>query len=908
MAINSLSASSKGFSGLASGIDTESVVKQMLAGTQGKIDSQNQKKTQLEYKQELYRSVISDLQKFQTSYFSYTNQSSNLLSRTFFQSKSATTSSKSYTVTATSSAASGNITVNEIKSLASNFTQTSKIAASTTISGAIDNEKLDALRTALQSDQLVFKVGDDEIKVNLDVLAGKGSLEVRAKLNEALSGKASVEYVNGAFTLTTVDPEAKFTIDGSDSALKLLGGSSLSGTGSSSFKVNTAAVLPTLSVNIDGTAKSITFNPLDTTVSIDKQLNTAIASAFGSGIKVSDEGGVLTIKAFTSSGEADLTRKITISGDEQTMGALGMKKNVSNKLALNNSLNSNYFATPVVGQRQEFTINGVDFSFSSDQSLSSIINAINSSDAGVKISYSATTDTFSLEATASGKRGADFQFAVSQSEGNLMTALFGVAPSGNTTGATLAKQLTGATIPEGDFLFKGGAVKLNVNGSDVTLNIAGTYTSPKALVNAMNTALEKQFGLGDAGANVSFVLSEDGTTVELKSSASHPAYISNNSLKALGFDATAKDGTTLAELGITENVVFNIGTQPPDLPPDTTIQEMINQINSAAGKTVASFDESKAYIRIFGVDIPMDFTDVSGKLFGQQEGSLSALTSLTEAYNITPGSSAVVVINDVEIERNSNSFTVDGVSLTLLSETAESSTITVTQDTDQIYDTVIKFLSEYNELVNSINKLLDAEPTYKNYLPLTAAQESEMSESQIEKWEERAREGLLRNDSALSGVLSSLRRTLYTKPEGSLALYDLGISTSYFGTKDNLSVSDPSKLKALIAENPNAVMALFTDTETGLATLLNNTISDATRSSTVNPGSLVRIAGAAGRPDTSSNIYRQIKDIKDGLGRLETRYEKEYGRYWKQFNAMESMISNMNSTSSWLASMMNSSW
>lgn len=908
MAINSLSASSKGFSGLASGIDTESVVKQMLAGTQGKIDSQNQKKTQLEYKQELYRSVISDLQKFQTSYFSYTNQSSNLLSRAFFESKSASTTSKSYTVTATSSAASGNITVKEIKSLASNFKQTSKIAASTTISGAIDNDKLDALRTALQSEELVFKIGDDEIKVNLDLLAGKTSLEVRAKLNEALSGKASVEYVNGAFTLQTVDPDAKFTIGGSDSALGLIGGSSLSGTGSRSFKVNTAAVLPTLSVNIDGTTKSITFNPLDTAVSIDEQLNTAIASAFGSGIKVSDDGGVLTIKAFTSSGEADLTRKITISGDEQTMGALGMKKNVSNKLSLNNSLNSNYFATPVVGQRQEFTINGVDFSFSSDQSLSSIMNAINSSDAGVKISYSATTDTFSLEATASGKRGADFKFAISQSEGNLMTALFGVAPSGNTTGAALAKQLTSATIPEGDFLFKGGAVKLNVNGSDVTLNISGTYTSPQSLVNAMNNALEKQFGRGEAGANVSFVLSDDGTTVELKSSASHPAYINNNSLQALGFDATAKDGTTLAELGITENVVFNIGAQTLDLDADTTIQEMITLINNAAGKTVASFDESKAYIRICGVDIPMDFTDVSGKLFGQQEGSLSELTGLAEDYNITDGSNAVVVINDVEIERNSNSFTVDGISLTLLSETAESSTISVTQDTDQIYDTVIKFLSEYNELVNSINALLDAEPTYKNYSPLTAAQESEMSASQIEKWEERAREGLLRNDSALSGVLSSLRRTLYTKPEGSLALYDLGISTSYFGTKDNLSVSDPSKLKALIAENPNAVMALFTDTETGLATLLNNAISEATRSSTVNPGSLVRIAGAAGRPDTSSNIYRQIDDIKDNLDRLETRYQQEYARYWKQFNAMESMISNMNSTSSWLTSMMNSSW
>ncbi len=907
MAINSLSASSKGFSGLASGIDTESVVKQMLAGTQNKIDSQNQKKTQLEYKQELYRSVISDLQKFQTTYFSYTNQASNLLSQSFFESKSASTTSKSYTVSATSSAASGNITVNKIKSLASNFKQTATKRASAEIIGTVDTVKLEALKTALD-ETITFKIGTETIDVALSEFAGKSSLEARTTLNNALQGKATVEYVNGAFTLKATDADAKVSIAGSETALKLVGGASVSGTGSASFKMNTAAVLPTLSVTIDGTTKSISFNPLNTTVGIADQLNSVISSAFGTGIAVSETGGKIS---FSSS----VDRKISLSGDEDTMAALGLKKNVSNKIALNTTLSDNYFATPVLGQRQEFTINGVDFSFSSDQTISSIMNAINNSDAGVKISYSATTDTFSLEATASGARGAGYSFDISQSEGNLMTAMFGIAPSGNTTGTTLSKSvMTSAAIPEGDFLFEGGIVNLNINGDKVSLTIPNAYTSAGELVDAINDALAEQFGKdGSDNPNVSFAISGDGKSISLNTTNGYTGHVYDDSLSVLGFSTKAEGSTTLAELGVEEDIVFNIGGTTLSFDSNKTIDDIITEIKAgyiAAGGSSAnfdiSFDESKAYIRICGVDIPMDFVDVSGKLFGQTEGRLNAYAADPNLFKVTDGSNAVAEINGVEIERNTNSFTVDGVSLTLLSETDEASTITVTQGTDQIYDTVIKFISDYNTLTNSINKLLDADPTYKKYLPLTTTQEDEMSDSQIEKWESKAKEGLLRNDSSLAGVLSSLRRTLYTKPEGSLALYDLGITTSYFGTKDNMTISDPSKLKSLIAEDPNAVMRLFTDSETGLGTLLNKAISDATRTSPTNPGTLVRIAGTAGRTDTSSNIYKQIKDITAGLDRLETRYQKEYGRYWKQFNAMESMISNMNGTSSWLTSMMSS--
>ncbi|MPN62081.1 hypothetical protein SDC9_209827 [bioreactor metagenome] len=122
-----------------------------------------------------------------------------------------------------------------------------------------------------------------------------------------------------------------------------------------------------------------------------------------------------------------------------------------------------------------------------------------------------------------------------------------------------------------------------------------------------------------------------------------------------------------------------------------------------------------------------------------------------------------------------------------------------------------------------------------------------------------------------------------------------------------MTIGDTSKLKTMIAEDPEAIMKLFTDTSSGLATQLNNAISNAARTSTVNPGSLVRIAGATGKTDTSSSIYKQIQDIEDSLDRLEDKYENEYERYWKQFNSMEELISNMNSTSSWLTSMLSSS-
>jgi flagellar capping protein FliD len=196
-----------------------------------------------------------------------------------------------------------------------------------------------------------------------------------------------------------------------------------------------------------------------------------------------------------------------------------------------------------------------------------------------------------------------------------------------------------------------------------------------------------------------------------------------------------------------------------------------------------------------------------------------------------------------------------------------------------------------------------ADATYKDYAPLTAAQKADMSDREIELWEEKSKEGLLRNDQYLDRILGAMRTSMYTRPEGSgIAIYDLGITTSYYTNDGNLNPESIDKLRIAIENNPEGVRQLFAGAG-GIMELLNNAINTAARSSYGSPGYIAAQAGSNSL-DTSSNIYRQVEQIDRQLQSLENRYWSEYDRYWKQFNTMEQLISQMNSQSSWLSQMM----
>lgn len=832
MAINSLSASSNGLAGLASGIDTESIVESMLAGTKNKITAATQKKTQLEYKQAMYHDIMSQLKTFQQSYFSFSS-STNLKSNNFFQQMAATTTSKAYTVTGTSSASAGKFTIDAVKSLATSHKQTYNQKVSGVVEGAVDTEKIKELAEALKGEKLTFKVGEQSVEITADQLAGKSNTEAAKIINQALEGAgvaASASFKRGKITVTADDSSQKVAISGTAGAVGLVGGNNLKGAeGSNSFAFVSKAALPSIDVTVDGVTKSIAYNPLeaidaDGNVDIDKiasQLNDGMKNSFGSGLKVTAKDGKISFGETSAS----QSRQITVGGSNAGLAALGLTKNLSNKLTTGAALNKTNFGTKLIGDTQSFSINGVDFSFDTGTSLNTIMNAVNSSEAGVRITYSNTTDTFTMESTVTGERDSDF--TVSQSEGNLMQVMFGYDMETKVTGATSSVASFKLTDSEG--------------------------------------TLSKDTKMSDLGA-------EAGKTYEITLDGSTFTYSGDDTLQDV------VDKINAAK----DSGIPGVGVVPPSVSAELEIKE------------------SNAYIRIAGVAIPMDFFEFAENV----ETKVVTETTMTETdpaalYTTTAGSNAVITVDGVDVERATNDFTVNGIAISLNETTNEKSTVTVTQNTDAIYDTVVKFVDDYNKLVNNINELLDAKATYRDYPPLTKEQEDEMSERQIELWEEKAKGGLLRNDSTLTAVLQSLRSTLYTKPEGASALYELGINTSYFSTKDNLVIEDANALKEKIAADPEAVKALFTDADKGLSALLDAAITNAASST----GTITAVAGATTN-DVNSTIYKESKLLDDKLDSLQDRYESEYTRYWNQFNAMEQMISNMNSTSSWLTQML----
>ena len=225
MAVNAASSSyvsgassNKGFSGLASGVDTESMVEQLLSGTQQKIDKQNALKQQLEWKQEIYRHLISQINAFQTKFFSYSSDS-NLLSESFFNSMSAVTSSSAFKATATSSAVTGSNSI-EVRRLATKTSLSSGDTVSGKLVGELDKEALEKLvkdQVGTDKDYTVkFQVGSKEVSVNLrDVFVQDDKLrefdsttqrdaEIQAKLEEAFKDTGvKVSVKDGAMSLVT---------------------------------------------------------------------------------------------------------------------------------------------------------------------------------------------------------------------------------------------------------------------------------------------------------------------------------------------------------------------------------------------------------------------------------------------------------------------------------------------------------------------------------------------------------------------------------------------------------------------------------------------------------------------------------------------------------------------------------
>ncbi|MCM3718458.1 flagellar hook-associated protein 2 [Fictibacillus phosphorivorans] len=262
----------------------------------------------------------------------------------------------------------------------------------------------------------------------------------------------------------------------------------------------------------------------------------------------------------------------------------------------------------------------------------------------------------------------------------------------------------------------------------------------------------------------------------------------------------------------------------------------------------------------------------------------------------TSGQDAAFKINGYETTRSSNTFTLSGVTYTLQQE--GTANISVASDTNATVDVIKKFVEKYNETIEAINKKT-AETRYRAYQPLTTEQRKDLSDKEAEMWDEKAKSGMLRGDSILSSGLNTMRTVLYSTVNTGNSNFDqlseIGITTSKnYLDKGKLEL-DEEKLRKALAEDPEAVMKLFTGngTEEGIAKKLRTAIDQ-----TVDKIELK--AGNSLRTNAQFTLGRELTDVDKRISAFEKRLIDVEDRYWRQFSAMEKAIQRSNQQSMYL--------
>ncbi len=327
----------------------------------------------------------------------------------------------------------------------------------------------------------------------------------------------------------------------------------------------------------------------------------------------------------------------------------------------------------------------------------------------------------------------------------------------------------------------------------------------------------------------------------------------------------------------------------------TAVGNAINAYKSAFTSTAAPAEDGSALAAL-------GLSNVDGTAVSEQKDA---------AGNILGTGMVVIDAKDTEVEYNGATLTsnttnisVSGLELEILGTTeGETVNITVTNDVSGIYDTIKDFLSEYNALLKEMNSYYNADSA-KGYDVLSDDEKEAMKDSEVEKWEDKIKDSLLRRDSTLNSIISSFRNKMmgtFTASNGkTYSLSSIGISTSgdyaeggllhIRGDEDDAEYADEKNvLKQLLEEDPDAVTDVFTHLTESLYTDLQKKMSRTPLSSALTFYN-------------DKEMNSQLSDYKTRISKLEAKFNEMEDRYYKQFTAMEKAMANMQSQQNSLAS------
>ncbi len=271
------------------------------------------------------------------------------------------------------------------------------------------------------------------------------------------------------------------------------------------------------------------------------------------------------------------------------------------------------------------------------------------------------------------------------------------------------------------------------------------------------------------------------------------------------------------------------------------------------------------------------------------------------------GCDAEITMNGAKFTSMSNTFTINGLTFDALETTTNEVTITTTEDTDGIYNMIKNFFSEYNKLINEMDSLYNADAA-KGYDPLLSEEKKELSDSEVEEWEKKIKDSLLRKDSTLSTVSDAMKTILMQGVEVNgkqMYLSDFGINTlGYFtapenernayhidGDADDSSTSkETDVLKAMIAADPNTVTAFFTK----LSNKLYNSLTEKMSATTMSSAFTVY---------NDKQMKSDYESYTEKISKQEEKLNDLIDSWYKKFSAMETALAKLESKNSAISGM-----
>ena len=391
----------------------------------------------------------------------------------------------------------------------------------------------------------------------------------------------------------------------------------------------------------------------------------------------------------------------------------------------------------------------------------------------------------------------------------------------------------------------------------------------------------------------------------------------NAKLSDLGVDFKDKDKMDLVINGVT------IGSYGKG----TTLGDIIRDINSNKEAGVkASYSETSNKFVLTSKD-----TGAGSKV---EIGDSGLAKELFGKANVR-GTDAVIHVTvngeKKELTRPTNEIDIDGLKVTisgkfgydektgaLKNDETEKVTFTSKPDTEKTFEAIKTMVEDYNKIVESVYKEMTTKPN-RDYKPLTDEQKKEMSKEQIEKWEEKAKEGLLFADTQLRSLNDALRFVFNPGGEAGAKLRAMGIEPTG-NYKDGGKIKlDESKLKSALTNDAEGVKNAFTalasgqtgeimnsSSKGGVITQLKGVTDRFASTSITKPGILVARAGSPSSPNSmlKNTMKTEMDSIDKILKNLDVRLKKEIDRYNSQFTKLETLISQMNAQSGQLAGLL----